>query len=213
MPRHAQHERAALCDTLSRVGPDAPTLCEGWVTRDLAAHLLVRERRPDAAAGMFLPPLARHRARVESTLASRDWEQTVGVLRGGPPRWSVFAIPAVDEMANLGEFFVHHEDVRRAVDGVTPRELGPDGQRALWAGLARVGRVLLRKVPVGVVAQAPGVDRRVLHKAPDGHGDVLLTGEPAEILLYVFGRGAVAQVALDGAAGDLEAFRAAKLGI
>jgi uncharacterized protein (TIGR03085 family) len=146
-------------------------------------------------------------------LAKQDWEQTIGVLRGGPPRWSVFAIPALDEIANLSEFFVHHEDVRRAVDGFTRRDLGPDLQGALWGGLARMGRLLLRKVPVGVVVRAPGMDRRVLRKAPEGHGDVLLTGEPAEILLYLCGRGRVAQVTLDGADRDLEAFRATKLSI
>ena len=44
-------------------GPDGPTLCEGWQTRDLAAHLVLRERRPDAAAGVMGGPLAGlHRA-------------------------------------------------------------------------------------------------------------------------------------------------------
>ena len=42
----ASRERAALSDDLLRIGPDRPTLCEGWKTRDLLAHLLVRERQP-----------------------------------------------------------------------------------------------------------------------------------------------------------------------
>ena len=33
----AQLERQALCSTFSSVGPDAPTLCEGWDAADLAA--------------------------------------------------------------------------------------------------------------------------------------------------------------------------------
>ena len=49
--RHARAERASLCDLLAEVGPDAPTLCEGWTTALLAAHLVVRERRPDGGPG------------------------------------------------------------------------------------------------------------------------------------------------------------------
>jgi hypothetical protein len=36
-------ERLELCDLLLELGPDAPTLCEGWTTADLAAHLVLRE--------------------------------------------------------------------------------------------------------------------------------------------------------------------------
>ena len=44
----AKSERAALADLFVTLGPDQPTLCEGWDTKDLLVHLLVRERRPDA---------------------------------------------------------------------------------------------------------------------------------------------------------------------
>ena len=43
---YAQDERAALAALLHETGPDGPTLCEGWQTRDLVAHLVLRERRP-----------------------------------------------------------------------------------------------------------------------------------------------------------------------
>ena len=36
----AQRERRALVETMRTVGPDAPTLCGDWTTRDLAAHLV-----------------------------------------------------------------------------------------------------------------------------------------------------------------------------
>ena len=39
-------ERAQVCLRFDELGPDAPTLCEGWTTFDLAAHLVVRERNP-----------------------------------------------------------------------------------------------------------------------------------------------------------------------
>ena len=39
-----ESERAGLADTLASVGPDAPTLCAGWTTTDLALHVVLRER-------------------------------------------------------------------------------------------------------------------------------------------------------------------------
>jgi uncharacterized protein (TIGR03083 family) len=41
---YAKRERVLFADLLARVGPDEPTLCAGWTTRDLAAHIVVRER-------------------------------------------------------------------------------------------------------------------------------------------------------------------------
>ena len=37
-------ERAQLAQALLDVAPDAPTLCEGWQARHLAAHIVLRER-------------------------------------------------------------------------------------------------------------------------------------------------------------------------
>ncbi len=50
-------DRAALAAELEAAGPDAPTLCEGWTTRHLAAHVVLRESRPDATPGMTSPDL------------------------------------------------------------------------------------------------------------------------------------------------------------
>ena len=58
----AQTERAALCELFAEVGPDAHTLCGEWTTRDLAAHLVVRERRPDAAIGIIVSKAAGYTA-------------------------------------------------------------------------------------------------------------------------------------------------------
>jgi uncharacterized protein (TIGR03085 family) len=69
MTTFARSERRALGETLLAVEPDAPTLCEGWRTRDPAAHLVLRETRPDAAAGIVLPPVAAWTARVQRSLA------------------------------------------------------------------------------------------------------------------------------------------------
>jgi uncharacterized protein (TIGR03085 family) len=72
---YANEERKALADALQAAGPDAPTLCEGWQTRDLAAHLVLRERRPDAAAGILLKPLNGYNKKVQERLAAGDYAE------------------------------------------------------------------------------------------------------------------------------------------
>jgi len=212
MPNFAHAERIALCDTFLAAGPDAPTLCGDWTTRDLAAHLIVRERRPDAAAGMFLPVVAGHLASVQRRIASAPWEEMVTTVRSGPPRLSPFRLPGVEAKANLAEFFVHHEDVLRAGNAQVRRDLPQQEQGALWGILPRIGALALRNVRTGVVADCPGHGRRSLRRAKDDHGSVVLRGEPAEVLLHIFGRGQVADVDLDGSDSDVAAFRDSHLG-
>ena len=213
MPKFAHTERIALCDTFIATGPDAPTLCGDWTTRDLAAHLVVREGRPDAAAGMFLPVLAGHLESVQRRVAAMPWEQVVETVRTGPPRLSIFRLPGVEEKANLSEFFIHHEDVLRAGDHPDARRELPEGEQTeFWRILPRVGKLTLRNVRTGVVAECPGHGRRTLRPARDDHGSVVLTASPAEVLLYISGRRAVTDVELDGSAGDVDAFRESPLG-
>src|SRR5580704_15889972 len=147
---YSREERLALCALLDKTGPDAPTLCEGWTTGDLAAHLVLRERRPDAAAGVIGGPLAGYTARVQQRIRARTpFPDLVRSIRSGPPRLSVMALPGMDERSNAVEFFVHHEDVRRAVPDWEPREIGPAQAQFLWQRL-RGARFMLRKAPVGV---------------------------------------------------------------
>ena len=149
----ARAERAALCDLLLRLGPDAPTCCDGWSTRDLAAHLVVRERRPDAAAGIAISPLRGWTAQVQSGIAQQPWPVLVEQVRSGPPRWSPASLGVLDGLINTTEFFVHHEDVRRAQPGWEPRELGEPATTQLWEALARGARLLARHSPVAIVAR------------------------------------------------------------
>src|SRR5262245_11640860 len=87
---YARDERTALCALLDETGPGAPTLCEGWRTVDLAAHLVMRERRPDAAAGLMGGPLAGHTRRVTELLSTRTpFPHLVQLIRSGPPPLSV----------------------------------------------------------------------------------------------------------------------------
>src|ERR1700684_3436202 len=134
---YAQDERAALAALLHETRPDGPTLCEGWQTRDLVAHLVLREHRPDAAVGVMGGPLAGYTARVQQRyLAAHPYPELVSIFRNGPPRGlSPFAIPGVDEAANTVEYFVHHEDVRRAAEGWTERPIDAGLSGALWKRL------------------------------------------------------------------------------
>lgn len=207
----AQHERRSLCDTFERVGPDAPTLCAPWLTRDLAAHLVMRERRPDAAAGLMVPPLAGRAQQVQDGYAAREWGGLVDLVRSGPPAWSPTRLGRVDELVNGVELFVHHEDVLRAAADWAPRQLVAELESALWANLSRSARALLRRSPVGVVLVAPGHGRKAVGR-PGPDGRVVLEGQPAELLLYAFGRTAVARVDVHGSDAALDALGGARLG-
>src|SRR5947209_1376181 len=204
----AQRERRALVDTFREVGPHAATLCEGWNTTDLAAILVVRERRLDATAGIALPFLAGYTARVQHKIArSTSWDALVEMVASGPPVYSPFKL--LDPVANLGEMFIHHEDVRRAVDGWQPRVLDETIAAPLRRQLGLMSRMMLRKMPAQVALQTPAGDRI----ARVGRGDaVTVTGEPQELLLFVAGRDAV-RVEFDGDAHAVAAVRAAPRGL
>ncbi|MEV6196471.1 TIGR03085 family metal-binding protein [Streptomyces sp. NPDC051920] len=195
MSTHAKRERLLLADLLETVGPDAPTLCEGWNSRDLAAHVVVRERRLDAAGGVLVKQLASRLERVMAEFAEKPYEELIQLLRTGPPRFSPFTLKQVDEASNVVEFYVHTEDVRRAQPDWTPRELDAVFQDALWSRLDRTARLMGRGAPTGVVLRRPNGQTTVLNK---GTPVVTVTGEPSELLMFAFGRQAVADVELEG---------------
>ena len=199
---YATDERRALCALLDKTGPDAPTLCEGWTTGDMAAHLVLRERRPDAAAGVAGGPLAGYTARVQQRLRDRiPFPDLVRMIRSGPPRLSVMALPGVDERANSVEYFVHHEDVRRGAPGWEPREISRGEADMLWHRL-RLARFMLRKAPVGVelarddIEDGDGPAYRIT--ARNATPAVTVVGSPAELTLWVMGRRTAARVRMDG---------------
>jgi uncharacterized protein (TIGR03085 family) len=208
MPPLSRTERAALVDLLEQVGPDAPTLCEGWATRDLAAHLALRERSP-AAIGIQVPPLSGLTDRAQAGYAERAWPELLELVRTGPPPWSVFAIPKVERAANKFEYFIHHEDVRRAQPGWQPRDLPPKVQDSLWSGLAKIVKLWLRNPPVRLELRRPGGESITV--GSDG-GTVTVTGEPAELALFAAGRQDHARVELDGDPADVARVRGADFG-
>ncbi|HSZ49509.1 MAG TPA: TIGR03085 family metal-binding protein [Streptosporangiaceae bacterium] len=209
---YARDERLALCTLLSDLGPDQPTLCAGWETSDLAAHLILRERRPDAGVGILGGPLARYTRAVQTRLArGTPFPKMVSLIRTGPPRMSPFGLPGADERLNLVEFFVHHEDIRRAQPGWEPREISADLSEQLWKRLG-VAKMVLRKAPVGVelVREDAGqASKRVRMTAKARTPVVTVTGTPAELTMWVLGRTREARVRLDGSDADIAALTAA----
>jgi len=207
---YAQEERAALAALLEETGPEGPTLCEGWQTRDLAAHLVLRERRPDAAAGVLGGPLAGYTARVQRQYLERyAYPELIALFKSGPPALSPFAIPGADAAANTVEYFVHHEDVRRAAAGWTERPLDAGLTEALWKRL-KGARMFLRSAPAGIVLAREDGGKIALIVAKTASPSVTVTGSPAELTLWSMGRVSAAHVTLDGpgeAVAKLEAWR------
>lgn len=208
----SRRERDALCDLLIERGPSARTLCDGWTAADLATHLIVRERKPWAAIGTMLPPLAGLTERTMRRLRDgKSYPALVDLVRTGPPKLSLLGFtPGVEAAANTVEFFVHHEDLRRTADQWGPRELDPELEEALWRRLARMARLLLRKAPVGVTLRRPdGATARGHAGAPM----VTVSGPVGELVLYVFGRQTASQVSLDGDEDAVRRLHSAKLGL
>ena len=195
----AQHERAGLSALLAEVGPEAPTLCGGWHTRDLLAHLILRESRLDAAPGILVPALSGYTDRVQADVAPRAWPELLEQFRSGPPLLSPYRL--LDAQVNAMEFFVHHEDVRRVRDGWEPRQLSSGAEDGLWRRLRLISRVGYRSSPVGVVLQR---EDGASMTAKRGAHRVTLVGAPGELVLHAFGRDAV-RLQPTGAPADVEA--------
>lgn len=189
MTNFANVERRHLAALLRRVGPDAPTLCEGWDARDLAVHLAVRDARPDAVAGMFaskVPVIGTHARKVARGYEDMGWDRLVDLVER-PPLYSPGRWSALDKRMNTGEFFVHHEDVRRAQPRWQVRQLLHDEQRDLWNVLKLAGPALLRKENHSVVVVATGFGA-VRGGRKSARRVELVRGKPSELLLWAFGR-------------------------
>ena len=169
-----QAERAALCDLFLKVGPDAPTLCEGWTTYDLAAHLVIRERKPLSGPGLVMGgAAARLTARILTrTKERRSYPELVATVRRGPPA----LLAPFDRVMNLTEYFVHHEDVRRGGGDTTPRR-GPEAAQiegALWQSLHRSAKFMTRSAKTTAI-DLVRPDGEVIH-ARTGTSVATITG-------------------------------------
>jgi uncharacterized protein (TIGR03085 family) len=204
-------ERTRLSDLLEELGPDAPTLLEPWTTRDVAAHLVLRERDHLAGPGLVLPGAwSRFAERRRSALAREEYAGLVRTLRSGPPR-GFFRLRWVRRGPNLNEFFVHQEDERRA-NGRGPRTNEPAVDEALWANVRSARWFLARRLRgVGLEVQWTGTPRTV--SARRGDPMARITGPPGELLLYLFGRQDAAHVDVRRPPAAVEAVRSARFGM
>jgi uncharacterized protein (TIGR03085 family) len=204
----AQQERALLVTTMREVGPEHPTLCGDWTTRDLAAHLVVREGRLDTAPGILIPALADYTARVQNQVASEaDWDALLDKIASGPPTLSPFKL--LDAVVNVAEMFIHHEDVRRAVSGWEPRELDAGTTAAVARQVPLMARMALSKVPAHLSLRTPeGKTLATVGRGPT----VVVTGEPGELLMFVSGRDE-ARVTFTGDGDAVRAVRDGRSGL
>jgi uncharacterized protein (TIGR03085 family) len=206
-------ERNALCDLFEELGANVPTLLNGWTAKDLASHLVLRERDLIAGPCLVLPGLfqgfaERRRVRLAER---REFEWLVARIRSGPPP-GFFRIGWVRSFPNLNEFFVHHEDVRRA-NGLGPRDsLAPALEAALWRNVRQGGRYLSRRLRnVGLEIQWAGTDERMTVR--EAEPTARLSGPPGELLLYIFGRQAAARVEVTGPAKAVATVRRTHFGM
>jgi uncharacterized protein (TIGR03085 family) len=183
----ASRERAQLVTTMRDAGPDAPTLCGEWTVRDLAAHLVIRERRLDAAPGIMIPALAGYTARRQQHLTdTTQWPELLDMVASGPPLYSPFKL--LDPLVNTTEMFIHHEDVRRAGLGWQPRSLDGDLESALRRQVRLGARLSLSRAPATVTLHDS--DGSTLASAGKGP-QCTITGSAPELLLFLSGRDAV----------------------
>ena len=179
--------------------------------RDIAAHLVLREHDSLAGPGLVLPGAwSRFAGRRQEALARQDFAGLVATFRAGPPR-GFFRIGWVRRLASLNEFYVHHEDVRRA-NGCGPRASEQAMDEALWRNVSRGSWYLARRLRgTGVELQWAGTARTV--RARRGEPAARIAGPPGELLLYLFGQQDAAQVEVSGSAVAAEAVRHARFGL
>jgi len=202
----ASTARRDLADLFESTGPSAPTLCGDWTTRDLAAHVILRERRPDAAAGIMVPALAGHTQSVQDEIAAQSWTSLVWRVRHRP----TLLIGLIDDLINTTEFFIHGEDIRRASPEWEPLPLVQAREAAFWRTLRVRGRLFFRKSSVGVVLELPDGSR---HEAKEGASSVTLVGPASELLLYAYGRTDHTTVDVRGDAATVLAFTGTDLSV
>jgi uncharacterized protein (TIGR03085 family) len=209
MTSFARRERLALADLAEQLGPDAPTLCGDWTTRELLAHLIVRESSPIGAPGILLSPLSGLTERETTRVSTRDYADLVERVRR-PALLSTSKLPLVEGLWNRVEHFIHHEDIRRAAPGWEARTLPKKDQDALWLPLRTLGPVLVRKAGVPVTLRRTDTGKKAVLRP--GKGGVTVVGLPSEMVLFCYGR-EQAHVQLTGDEDAIAALKAADKGI
>jgi uncharacterized protein (TIGR03085 family) len=204
----AKRERVAISQLLRKLGPDAPTLCEGWNSFDLLVHLVSRETRPDAAIGLVVPALSSYTSKVAQDIKSRGFENLITEFEHGPKRTSFFALPGVDNLANSFEFLIHHEDLLRGQPDYSPRTLDEDDKKLIWKRFTQSGKLLLRKAKVGIIAQSD----QGTYTIKSGNSCVTMKGEVIDLLLFAYGRKAHVNIEFEGEESAIRILKETKFG-
>ncbi|GAA2950081.1 TIGR03085 family metal-binding protein [Glutamicibacter bergerei] len=203
-----QASRLALAETLLAAGPTADTLCAGWQTRHLAAHLVLRENSLLSAGVVLKPVASKLEARLQELADESQTPERYAALvrrfRSGPKSYSPFAFEKLDKALNLNEFFIHTEDVRRARSQWAPRVLDKEYTELLWQSLLKTSRYFFRKAPVGIILCRPDGQRHVAKKAPNA---VSVNGPVTELTMYASGRTSEALVTFEAGESALEIIR------
>lgn len=194
MTTFAKRERSAICQTLRQLGPDQPTLCQGWSTKDLLVHLIVRENRPDAAVGLFIPFLSSYTDSISKKYTEKSFEDLISIFENGPKSPSPFALPKVDELANTFEFLVHHEDILRAQNEYQPRKFTEEDAKFIWSRFTKSAVFFMRKVKVGVVAKTD----QGTYTLKRGNDVVTISGNIIDLVMFTFGRQNRTEIVFEG---------------
>ena len=134
-------------------------------------------------------PLHRSTDSLQRRVASQSFTETVESLRNGPP----VPVPVLREAADLHEFFVHFEDVRRAHD--LPPRADPELDEALWRLVPVFGRFLTREAKGLEVTLVTPFGRR--RRIRTGDHWVEARGRAQELFLWLYNRPAEVEVAGD----------------
>jgi uncharacterized protein (TIGR03085 family) len=205
----AKRERRELCDLALTLGPDAPTLCEGWDAHDLLCHLVVREHKPIASMGNVVNSLSGLTSRAMTRQKKKSFEVLVEQYR--KPALYLRAIPPVDEAMNGFELLVHHEDLRRGSEGWQPRELPAADLDKIWTQLEKGSVFFGRRLPVPTVLRRS--DTGATATLRKGDDPATVAGPVVELVLFLFGRSEVRDLSFEGPADKVEALRSAELGV
>ncbi|GAA4917220.1 TIGR03085 family metal-binding protein [Nesterenkonia rhizosphaerae] len=198
MESTAARERHSLATALSQVSPDAPTLCEGWAARDLALHIVTRDRRPDALLSTQLPLLSGLGRRRLAPLEALSYDELVDRVAEGPGRGSPSSRRVVNDLMNSAEFYIHTEDVLRAQPAYSPQQKRPISEalrRKLWNQSTKTFFALAaRKQRHRLTYRAPGFGPVTLGRRADPPAHI--EGDVEDLVLWASGREGAAEVQL-----------------
>jgi uncharacterized protein (TIGR03085 family) len=199
-------EHRALADTLTAVGPEAPTLVEGWTSTELAAHLASLELL--GGLPLFVGRQLISRVHPRPTEGSRQMaERGLERARAKGYAWCVARARSPHRLPLRGaggpvaifEVYVHHQDVLRPADDLPPRAAPRELESSLPWLLAFHGR-RLDDVHLCVETDAGA------HETGAG-APIVVRGEVGEVVLWLAGRGPHCSVEVEGDAAVLDRLR------